>query len=102
MISAARTSPARFFLALLDRSGEFFPDRFAHAGNRQQMKRLLDRVPIFLGNQNGIGARACNEGGFVSSRRLIEETVQVLTSLTGVHAVHSVSVRIFLRFGDDR
>ena len=81
----AKASPARFSLALLNRSGEFFSDGVTNAGDRQEMNGLLDGVPIFFGNQNGIGARACNEGGFVSSRRLIKETVQLLTGLAGVH-----------------
>jgi hypothetical protein len=46
--------------SFLDGSFQARPNGFAHARHRQEVKGLLNGIPIFLGHQHGIGARTGN------------------------------------------
>src|SRR5690606_35958685 len=45
-------SPIEVLGTLVNGCGHAFPDRFAHSRNREQEQRLLNCIPVFLGNQH--------------------------------------------------
>ena len=51
---APRSSPARFAVQLRDIGGHACEDRFAHAGDRDQVQSLLDGTPVIFREQHGI------------------------------------------------
>ncbi len=55
------------------------------------MKALLDGVPIFFANESAIGTRSNNEDWFVGGCGFIEEAVEILAGLAGIHGDHIYS-----------
>jgi len=47
-------------------------------GHRKQVEGLLNGVPVFFGNQHGVGARSGNQHRLVRLRRLIEQAVELI------------------------
>jgi hypothetical protein len=92
------SSPAGFFLALVHRRYQSFPDGFTHAWDRQKVKRLLDGVPIFFAKKYAIGARAGDEDRLVGGRRFIEQPVQLLAGLAGIDGDHIYKRALFRTF----
>src|SRR5664279_4301173 len=94
----AKASPAWFFLAPIHRRRESFADGLTHARNRQKMKGLLDGIPIFFANEYAIGAWAGDEHRLVGDRRFIEQPVQLLPGLAGIHRIHVCQRTLFRTF----
>src|ERR1039458_5722540 len=59
------------------------------------MKGLLDGVPIFFAQKYAIGAWAGDEHRLVGGGRFIEEPVQLLAGLAGIHGVHVCQRTLF-------
>ena len=61
-------------------------------GHREQVQRLLYRVPVFFPDQDPISPRTTNQNRLMIARRVVEKPVKLLARLTGVHAVHKFSL----------
>src|SRR6266545_5476741 len=77
--------PTRLLRAFRDRSSNAPADRIPHARNLEQVERLLDRAPVFLGNENSVAAFSSDVDRLVCLRGLIEEAVQLPPGLACRH-----------------
>src|SRR6266508_4026505 len=94
--------PTRLLRAFRDRSSNASADRIPHARNLEQVERLLDRAPVFLGNENSVAAFSSDVDRLVCLRGLIEEPVQLPPGLACRHRAHrnivsASSVRDYVR-----
>src|SRR4051794_35493431 len=71
------TSRLHFSRALLQRLSHARLDRFTHARKRQEIQRLLDRIPILGRQEDGTTAPADNHHWPMRLVGLVDESVQV-------------------------
>src|SRR6266508_6018558 len=83
--------PTRLLRAFRDRSSNASADRIPHARNLEQVERLLDRAPVFLGNENSVAAFSSDVDRLVCLRGLIEEPVQLPPGLACRHRAQKKS-----------
>ena len=75
--------PAGLVATLFERRGHSLANGFAHARHAEQKQRLLNGVPIFFGNQHGVGARARDQNRLMIARGLIEQAIKLFPRVAG-------------------
>src|SRR6266542_6011961 len=72
--------PTRLLRAFRDRSSNASADRIPHARNLEQVERLLDRAPVFLGNENSVAAFSWRDMGqqYIAGSRPSSESEELL------------------------
>ena len=89
----ARSSQVDLAAALRKRLLYALKDRLPHPGNAGQVKRLLNRAPIALGDQDRIAPLAGDLDRLVIRQGRVDELVEIGASRGGSHGFHAVSVR---------
>src|SRR5690606_35447400 len=77
--------------------------RSSHTGDRHQVERLADGIPIFLGQQHSIASLARDEDGLMSLPGLVDQGIQLRSSFCSIECGHTrppfpQSVRLCVRF----